>query len=612
MGGAGVTPGFPFSAVVGQDDVKLALLLNAVDPRIGGVLLRGQKGSAKSTLARGLAALLPGQAPFVDLPVGATEDRVVGTIDIEAALTEGRRRFHPGLLAAAHGGVLYVDEVTLLPDHLVDVLLDVAASGVNRVEREGVSEVHPARFVLAGSMNPEEGDLRPQLLDRFGLAVEVEANSDPAERAEAVRRRLAHDADPAGFARQWADAESEIRARLAAARPAALPGPLLEAVSRLCAAAGAEGLRADLVICRAAAALAGWDDRGTATASDVRRVAPLALAHRRRRDPFEEPGVDRDQLDDALDDALGDPPPPRPDGPDAGAPGGADAPDVTDAPGATGGRGPAAPDAPTRVIGIHAGRQSAGDAPSGRRSPTLGRRGRLVGDRVPEGPATGVALGATTRAAAARRATAPAAGGGALVTAGDLREPVREQLAGNLVVLAVDASGSMGVQRRMEAVKGAVLSLLLDAYQRRDRVCLVTFRGEDAEVALRPTGSVEVARHRLAELPTGGSTPLAAGIRTALAVATTTTGPHRPLVVLVSDGRATAAPGGSDPVAAALDAAAEVRRRGVPALVVDVEDGTPRLGLAPELARRMGARCVSLPELSAGALGHALRGMVGG
>src|SRR5581483_6248145 len=179
--------GFPFSAVVGQDDLKLALLLAAVDPAIGGVLLRGQKGSAKSTLARALAGLL-GDAPFVELPVGATEDRVVGSIDVAAALTEGERRFQPGLLADAHGGVLYVDEVNLLPDHLVDVLLDVAASGVNRVEREGVSHQHPSRFVLIGSMNPEEGELRPQLLDRFGLAVDVAAPIDPVVRAEAVRR----------------------------------------------------------------------------------------------------------------------------------------------------------------------------------------------------------------------------------------------------------------------------------------------------------------------------------------------------------------------------------------------------------------------------------------
>src|SRR3954452_15121315 len=190
---------FPFTAVVGQEDAKLALLLNAVDPAIGGVLLRGQKGSGKTTLARGLAALLPGDAPFVELPVGATEDRLVGTIDLAAALTAGERRFQAGLLAEAHGGVLYVDEVNLLPDHLVDVLLDVAASGVNRVEREGVSHSHPSRFVLVGSMNPEEGELRPQLLDRFGLAVDVAASTDPRVRADAVRRRLAFDADPARF-----------------------------------------------------------------------------------------------------------------------------------------------------------------------------------------------------------------------------------------------------------------------------------------------------------------------------------------------------------------------------------------------------------------------------
>ena len=209
---------FPFSAVVGQEDAKLALLLNAIDPAIGGVLLRGQKGSAKSTLARGLAALLSEDAPFVELPVGATEDRVVGTLDIEGALTEGRRRFQPGLLAAAHGGVLYVDEVNLLPDHLVDVLLDVAASGLNKVEREGISELHASRFVLAGSMNPEEGDLRPQLLDRFGLAVDVIAAVEPEERAEAVRRRLAFDDAPAKFATAFD--ERDLRARLAATRAA--------------------------------------------------------------------------------------------------------------------------------------------------------------------------------------------------------------------------------------------------------------------------------------------------------------------------------------------------------------------------------------------------------
>ncbi|HZD65017.1 MAG TPA: ATP-binding protein, partial [Acidimicrobiales bacterium] len=284
---------YPFPAVVGHEEAKLALLLNAVDPGLGGVLLRGQKGSAKTTLARGLALLLPGQAPFVELPVGATEDRVVGTLDVTAALTGGEVRFRPGLLAAAHGGVLYVDEVNLLPDHLVDVLLDVAAGGVNRVEREGVSHAHPSRFVLIGSMNPEEGELRPQLLDRFGLAVEVAASTDPHERAEAVRRRLAFESDPVGVEAAWGQPQAGLRDRLAAAAPAPLGEGLVEAVCSLCVAVGAEGLRADLVICRAAAALAGWEGRGVAGPADVRRVAGLALAHRRRRSPLEDPGIDQ-------------------------------------------------------------------------------------------------------------------------------------------------------------------------------------------------------------------------------------------------------------------------------------------------------------------------------
>ena len=295
---------FPFSAVVGHEDLRMALILCAVDPAIGGVLLRGQKGSAKTTLARGLATLLPGEAPFVDLPVGASEDRLVGSIDLRAALTGGERRFAAGLLQAAHGGVLYVDEVNLLPDHLVDVLLDVAASGVNRVEREGVSHSHASRFVLVGSMNPEEGELRPQLLDRFGLSVEVVASLDPHERSEAVQRRLAFDVDPEQFAATWHDAELALRTRLEGARPARMAPEMILRVSTLCANAGAEGLRADLVICRAAAALAGWEDRREVLESDVRRVADLALAHRRRRSPFEAPGMAADELESLLDDAF--------------------------------------------------------------------------------------------------------------------------------------------------------------------------------------------------------------------------------------------------------------------------------------------------------------------
>ena len=586
---------FPFSAVVGQDDVKLALLLNGIDPAIGGVLLRGQKGSAKSTLARGLARLLAKDAPFVELPVGATEDRLVGTVDIAAALTTGERRFQPGLLAEANGGVLYVDEVNLLPDHLVDVLLDVAASGVNRVEREGVSHEHPSRFVLVGSMNPEEGELRPQLLDRFGLAVDVAASTEPDERAEAVSRRLDFDRNPIAFLERWSGSDVALRARLATAAPAELPPDLLRVVSAMCAAVGAEGLRADLVICRAASALAGWQGREKTTVDDVRRVAPLALAHRRRRAPFEDPGIAQDELDDALNEAAGEPEPDE-QPPDTADPKHDQAPD--DKP-------PAPPSDPTRIVRIESGARTANRPQAGgRRSTTEGARGRMVGDRPGSDGQGPIALGATARAAVVRRAV----DGGPELAAEDLREAVREQRAGNLIVLAVDASGSMGAQQRMEAAKGAVLSVLLDAYQRRDRVALVTFRGDDAAVALRPTGSVEVAKARLTDLATGGTTPLAAGIHTALDLADRhKSGPHEPLLVLVSDGRATAAPNNTDPLEAALEAAAKVKRRGVAAAVIDAEDGPTRLGLARQLADAMGARYLTLGELSAGALHAAIQ-----
>jgi magnesium chelatase subunit D len=573
---------FPLSAVVGHADAKLALFLAAIDPAIGGVLLRGQKGSAKTTLARGLAALLPGDATFADLPLGATEDRLIGTLDLGAVLTGDGRRFEPGLLAAAHGGVLYVDEVNLLPDHLVDVLLDVAASGVNRVEREGISHEHPARFVLVGSMNPEEGELRPQLLDRFGLAVDVTTTTEPRERADATRRRLAFDGDAAAFVREHAPVEQELRARLARVRPAPVPDALMVRISALCAAAGVDGLRADLVISRAAGALAAWEDRSEASVADVRRVAPMALAHRRRA-PFDD--LEEKGLDDALA-ALEEPDDDRTDG------------------GGAGDRSAAPDRPPERVVPLRATR-APGDA-AGRRSPSEGTRGRLIGDRVPNGPVGAVAVAATARAAAERRAVEP---DGPAVRAEDLREARREQRAGNLLVLAVDASGSMGAPQRMEAVKGAVLGLLVDAYQRRDRVALVAFRGNGAEVLLRATGSVEVARARLADLPTGGRTPLAAGIETALAVATSPTNGgsgHRPLLVLVSDGRATAATDG-DPVAEARHAAATVRTRGVDAVVVDAETGAGRLGLAADIAHEMGARYLRLGELSAGVLEHTLR-----
>jgi magnesium chelatase subunit D len=608
---------FGFSDVVGQEDLKLALLLAAVDPAIGGVLLRGDKGAGKTTLARGFAALLPGDAPFVELPLGATEDRVLGSIDLGVALTSGVETVRSGLLAAADGGVLYVDEVNLLADHLVDTLLDVAVSGEHRLERDGVSVVQPARFVLVGTMNPEEGELRPQLLDRFGLCVSVTAPGDPAVRAEIVRRRLALDrpsepfgASPGGSygsGSSPSSGDAGLRDRLAGARPADLPDDVIGFAARLAVASGAEGVRADIVLCRAAAALAGWEGRPVASTGDVERVAPLALAHRYRRSPFDPPVLPPEALERAVDDARGEGPPPGPPPGGSNGDGGPD-PDPGPDPGPAPGPGEA-PSGRSVELGderaapplpIVRSRDAGGTA--GRRGTGVGARGRAVRDEPFRADAPGgVAVAASVREVARRRTSDPAAAAGVA----DLRSAVREERTGTLVVIALDTSGSMGARERVRAATGAVLGLLTDAYQRRDRVAVVTFDGSGARVALAPTGSVEVARVRLEALETGGTTPLGAGIATALQVATRRSpqgDAPRAVLVVVTDGRATGGDGAADE---ALAAAGSVRAAGVPALVLDAETGLPRLGLAARVAEAMGAACRPVSELTAGTL-HAL------
>ena len=283
---------FPLAAVVAADDLKLALCLAAIDPAIGGVLIEGPRGMAKSTLARGLADLLA-SGTFVTLPLGASEERIVGTLDLDAALGEGRAQFSPGLLAKANGGVLYVDEVNLLPDHLVDLLLDAAASGVNHIERDGISHLHAARFVLIGTMNGEEGELRPQLLDRFGLNLALDAQPQPAQRAEIVRRRLAFDADPQAFLQCWHAQQDELRERCQSARQRLAAIPLddqaLEQISQRCFAAAVDGLRADLVWLRAARAHAAWRGAAAIAPEDIDAVQDFVLRHRHPHGPAAAP-----------------------------------------------------------------------------------------------------------------------------------------------------------------------------------------------------------------------------------------------------------------------------------------------------------------------------------
>ena len=544
---------------------------------------------------------------MVELPVGASTDRLAGTLDIEKALAEGKKAFEPGLLAAAHRGILYVDEVNLLSDHLVDLLLDVAAMGTNHVEREGVSVRHPSRFILVGTMNPEEGELRPQLLDRFGITVEVSGSPDPAERVEVVRRRLHYEADPAEFADKWSGADGEAASSVGAAR-GRLPGVLLGedtllGISTLCAELGVDGLRGDIVTAKTARALAAWNDRGEVDLEDVKRAALLALSHRRRRGPFEQPGIDPEEIENALPDPE---PPDDPDGggglpengngPEGGEPRESRASEPSESRTGAGEKGHASaePFKPVRLEREDKGR----GGPLGRRSRSVGETGHPVGDRESFGRPADVALAATVRAAAPHQMERGRSGPGLVVKPGDLRENVREGREGNLILFLVDASGSMAAKRRMSAVKGAVLSLLGDAYQRRDKVALISFRGETAQVLLPPTPSVELAASRLEELPTGGRTPLTAGLTKAAEVLQREgrrDGERRPILVLLTDGRATSGP---DPRGAASD----LRSFGAASFVVDTEEGHVRLGMAAEVADTMGARCLRLEDLRAESL----------
>jgi magnesium chelatase subunit D len=602
-----VTDSYPFSALVGQDRLRLALVLCAVRPEIGGVLIRGEKGTAKSTAVRGLATVLSAvddDARLVELPIGATEDRVVGSLDLQKVLRDGEHAFSPGLLARAHGGVLYVDEVNLLHDHLVDVLLDAAAMGRVHVERDGVSHSHEARFVLIGTMNPEEGELRPQLLDRFGLTVDVYASRDVDVRVEVIRRRMAFEADPEGFAARYADDDVDLARRITAARAAVadvvLPDGELRRIAALCAAFDVDGMRADLVVARTAVAHAAWRGADTVAEEDIRVAAELALPHRRRRDPFDDPGLDPEQLNEALAQA-GDPPPehdPEPDPPGGGGHSG-EAPDQAAPQGGShsgGSRQNAPPAAAFRTKALVV--PGVGEGAPGRRSRARNRTGTTVSATDDPDAGHGVHLFGTLLAAA-RRQQRP---GRVSVGPADVRRAIREGREGNLVIFVVDASGSMAARDRMAAVGGATLSLLRDAYQRRDKVAVITFRGQQAELVLPPTSSVYIASRRLARFDTGGKTPLAQGLLAARDVVVrerTRDRARRSLVVVLTDGRAT---GGPDPLGRTRHAARLLRAEGAAAIVVDCETSYVRLGLAEDLANHMGAPTVRLAELRADAL----------
>ncbi|GIW79706.1 MAG: magnesium chelatase [Gemmatales bacterium] len=616
---------FPFAALVGQEPLCTALLAVAVNPSIGGVLIRGEKGTAKSTAARALAELLPtiatvagcpfhcdpadrwaecfhctGQgekavveipAPFVTLPLGATEERVIGALDFEQALREGRKGLQPGLLASAHRGILYIDEVNLLADHLVDLLLDAAATGVNIVEREGITFSHPSRFILIGTMNPEEGEVRPQLLDRFGLVVESASPRDAVLRAEIVRRRIAFETDPVGFVHFWQGEQDKLRTKVREARvrlpEVVVSDELLRLVARICVDAGVDGLRADIVMHKTAQTLAALAGRKSADIEDVRQAAEFVLPHRRKhRQPSSsgslprhsnsppisknDSGVSNDPADES-----------KPLGRSVGV--GEQVFAARDP-----GQPIQLPDSSScesdqnRRVGKLSGKQS-----------EHGRHVRSIPDRKP----TELAMDATLRAAAARTATATDST--FAVEQRDLHGKVRRAKNRSLTLFAVDSSGSMGARRRMEAVKGAVLQLLRDSTQRHARVSVIAFRGAEAKILLPPTDSFIEAEQALHALPTGGRTPLAHGLFLAREIIGSE---RRQRVscqfILLTDGKANVPLPGSDgdPWQQAFECAREIARLKIPTLVLDTDCSFVRIGKARRLAEALQARYETIAD----------------
>jgi magnesium chelatase subunit D len=675
-----ISPLYPFPAVIGQEDLKKALILCAINPLIGGVLIRGEKGTAKSTAARGLSELLPEivtvkgcpngcdpmgplcpqclarlkelaldnsgsslatinnspslesvkrRAPFLTLPLSATEDRVAGGLDLSEALASGRRRVTPGLLAQAHRGILYIDEVNLLDDHIVDLVLDAAASGVNRLEREGLSLSHPANFLLVGTMNPEEGELRPQFLDRFGLSVAITSEDNVDLRVELMLRREAFDASPISFRKLYQKEVDSLKERLYKASrflpKVKVPSSVRRFASQLASEHNTAGHRADLTLERAALALAAWKGLEAVGEAEVIEVSPMVLAHRQReavppppppppapeepeepeepekqedpKDPEKpqdqenqdnqedqkDPENQKDQKESQPEDLNQ---PPEPQDPNQNPPEPGEAPETVFEIGST-----------FRVVPIRSPFDRIRRRGSGRRSRS--RVSQKQGRYVKSGPDQGrgdLAVDATIRAAAPYQLSREKPPGLALVVQpSDFREAVREKKMGNYLFFTVDASGSMGARGRMAASKGAIMSLLLDAYQKRDQVALISFRRDQAQVNLPLTASIDLAGKLLSELPVGGRTPLSSGLALTYREVRNSLSKNplaRPIVIIITDGRGNVslAPEAKPFEEALKLAKAMTWEKRVKYIVVDTEEtGAVTFGLARRLAESLSA-----------------------
>lgn len=633
---------FPFSALVGQDLMKRALLLNVIDPTLGGVLIKGERGTAKSTGVRALADLLPTirvveHCPFhcdpddlsnlcdycrqnhqsgkelpvkirkirmVNLPIGTTEDRLLGTIDIEKAVRSGSKVFEPGLLAEANRGILYVDEVNLLNDQIVDLFLDAAASGMNIVEREGISFSHASRFILVGTMNPEEGDLRPQLLDRFGLSVNIEGIQSLPERVEIIKRRLAFEQNPGGFRQSWQPTDADLAHRIVQGKEVlkhiVFTESLLETAANLSVAMDTDGHRADITMMKAARANAAFEGRQKITAEDLQLAARLALLHRIKRNPLQRAELNEKKLQELVEQHTS-----------------VHASEQEWAP-------------------VHQNRQKQNSSVKNYKSPVacvthLCSGARLLRHEIPwhfilgthpgkrfslPNPRKGgsifgsrlqhnaekpddLSIIATLRAAAPQQIRR--GGNGTIkIFQNDLRLRKRSRKTGLALMMVVDSSASMRTNDRMSVTKGIIEALIRDLYLRRDKLGIITFRHTGADLVLPLSNNLRSAVENIEDLPVGGRTPLAAGLELGirLLVQEKRKNPETlPAILIFSDGRPNVSCFGGDPLEETLFYASEVRRQGIQAILVDTEFNPMAVGYGYEIASRMAATYLTMDRL---------------
>lgn len=665
---------YPFTAIVAQEKMKKGLIWNAVNPSIGGILIRGEKGTAKSTAVRALADVLPhikvvegctfncnpdeelklcdrckekfenGQkikvvhkkVSVVDLPIAATEDKVVGTLDLEYAIKNGKCKFEPGILAKANRGIVYIDEVNLLDDHIVDVMLDSASMGINVVERESVSYSHPAEFILVGTMNPEEGDLRPQLMDRFGLCVEVEGVDEPEERVKIIKRREEFDKNPVEFKNKWCFEEKKLREKIERAREILpkvnISENMLELIADLCIKAFVSGHRADIVMEAAARTVAALNGRYEVVKEDVYETAELVLFHRKNPQPElpenedqqknqenEKNHMNEDKEQDKNKNEKNQSKDEKNHGNNQKNNSEEERENEDASDEKQQNRASKIIDKvfsigkPFQVKKIAYKKDRVLRKGSGRRSSTKtpSRAGRYIRSTM-ERKNNDFALDATLRAAAPYQKSRCHKEVAIAIESSDIRNKVREKKIGNFLIFVVDASGSMGAQQRMVETNAAIFSLLLDAYQKRDKIAMIAFKGETAEAILPPTNSVELAHKLLEQMPTGGRTPLSSGMKKAYEMAKTEIFKEpniSPMMIIISDGKGNVSVTGEKPLKEVAKIAETIREEErIKTLVIDVEKkNLISFHLAKELAKNLGAQYYKIDDLKADTLVQAVR-----